>query len=89
MKNKKNSIGFFARVYIYIRALLDKRTPIIPKILGIVIIAYIILPFDLIPDTIPVLGWMDDAAIAALGIFIISKLIPKTILDEYTKKEEK
>ena len=89
MKNKNNSIGFFTRIYVYIRALLDRRTPIIPKILGIAIIAYIILPFDLIPDTIPVLGWMDDAAIAALGIFIISKLIPKAILDEYRAKEEK
>lgn len=66
-----------------IRALFDKRTPWVPKVIGILIIAYIALPFDLIPDYIPVFGWLDDAGLAALGLFIISKLVPKEVLEEY------
>jgi len=85
MKDKKNSVNFFMQVWNVIRALFDKRTPVIPKIIGLIIIAYIILPFDLIPDFTPVFGWLDDATLAALGLFIISKLIPKEVLEEYSK----
>jgi uncharacterized membrane protein YkvA (DUF1232 family) len=83
MKSKDNSINFFMRVWHVIRALFDKRTPWIPKVIGLIIIAYIIMPFDLIPDNIPVIGWLDDAGLAALGLFIISKLVPKNVLEEY------
>jgi len=89
MKNRKNKLSFFIKIYIYIRALLEKRTPLIPKITGIVIIAYIILPFDIIPDAIPVFGWLDDAAVTAIGLFIISRMIPAEILAEYREKVKK
>jgi uncharacterized membrane protein YkvA (DUF1232 family) len=83
MKSKTNSVNFFMNIWYVIRALFDKRTPWVPKVIGILIIAYIILPFDLIPDAIPVFGWLDDAGLATLGLFIISKLVPKEVLDEY------
>jgi uncharacterized membrane protein YkvA (DUF1232 family) len=83
VKSKTNSVNFFMNIWYVIRALFDKRTPWVPKIIGIAIIAYIILPFDLIPDYIPVVGWLDDAGLAALGLFIISKLVPKQVLEEY------
>ncbi len=53
-----------------------------PKIIGIVLLAYIIIPFDLLPDA-PFIGWLDDASLAALGLFIISKIVPESVLDEY------
>ncbi len=68
-----------------IRALFDKRTPLIPKIIGLIVMAYIIVPFDLLPDS-PFIGWIDDASLAALGLFIISKLVPKAVLEEYSNK---
>jgi uncharacterized membrane protein YkvA (DUF1232 family) len=83
MKDKKNTIGFFHRIFYLMKALFDKRTPWIPKVIGIIIISYIVLPFDFVPDVIPVLGWLDDATLAALGIFIISLLIPKEVLNDY------
>ncbi len=88
MKNKTNSIGFFHQVFHLIKALFDKRTPWVPKLIGVIIISYIILPFDFIPDFAPVLGWLDDATLAALGMFIISKLIPAEVLRDYEKKDE-
>jgi uncharacterized membrane protein YkvA (DUF1232 family) len=47
------------------------------------------LPFDFIPDAIPVLGWLDDATVAAIGIFIITKLVPKEVLGEYLEEKDK
>jgi uncharacterized membrane protein YkvA (DUF1232 family) len=88
MKDKKNSINFFMQVFHVIKALFDKRTPWVPKIIGVVIIAYVVLPFDFVPDWVPVLGWLDDATLATLGLFIISKLVPKEVLRDYERKDE-
>jgi uncharacterized membrane protein YkvA (DUF1232 family) len=85
MKDKKNSANFFMQVWHVIKALFDRRTPWVPKVIGILVLAYIIIPFDLIPDA-PIVGWFDDATLAGLGLFIISKLIPKEILEEHTRK---
>lgn len=52
-------------------------------------IGYLLLPFDLIPDFIPVLGQLDDLLIVP-GLFIIGiKLIPKEIIDECRKKQNR
>jgi carbonic anhydrase len=72
------------QVWHVIKALFDKRTPLVPKVIGGLVLAYIIIPFDLIPDA-PVVGWFDDATLTALGLFIISKLIPKEVLEEYLR----
>ena len=72
------------QVWNVIRALFDRRTPWVPKIIGALVLAYIIVPFDLIPDA-PIVGWLDDATLTALGLFIISKLVPKEVLEEYSK----
>jgi uncharacterized membrane protein YkvA (DUF1232 family) len=82
MKDKKNSVNFFMQAWHVVKALFDKRTPVVPKVIGLFVLAYIIIPFDLIPDA-PVVGWFDDATLAALGLFIISKLIPKEVLEGY------
>lgn len=45
-------------------------------------LAYALSPIDLIPDFIPVLGWIDDLIIVPLGIYWAIKLIPKEVLDD-------
>ena len=66
----------------------DKDTPVIAKILASVTVAYALSPIDLIPDFIPVLGYLDDVlllpALAALTI----KFIPKEKLEECRVKAE-
>jgi uncharacterized membrane protein YkvA (DUF1232 family) len=59
-----------------------KDLPIIAKAIIIITIGYALSPIDLIPDFIPVLGYLDDLIILPLLVSIAIKLIPKNILEE-------
>jgi uncharacterized membrane protein YkvA (DUF1232 family) len=60
----------------------DKRTPFAAKIMIALTIGYALSPIDLIPDFIPVLGYLDDIIILPLMILIVLKLIPKEVMEE-------
>lgn len=60
----------------------DHRTPLIAKIMIIITISYAFSPIDLIPDFIPVLGYLDDLIILPLLISVSIKLIPVEVLEE-------
>ena len=66
---------------IYI-ALKKKETPIVAKILAIITICYALSPIDLIPDFIPVLGYLDDIILLPILIAITIKLIPQDIINK-------
>ena len=64
--------------------LLDRRVGLLLKlIIPGLWLGYLILPVDLLPDFIPVLGQLDDLAILALGIKIFIEMCPKDIVSEY------
>jgi uncharacterized membrane protein YkvA (DUF1232 family) len=65
----------------------DPRTPWFAKVLLLAAIGYVLLPFDLIPDWIPVLGLVDDLLIVPGLVVLALKLIPKPVLDEYRQCE--
>lgn len=67
-------------------ALKKKETPISAKILAGITIGYALSPIDLIPDFIPVLGYLDDLLLLPLLASLTIKLIPKEIME--TCKEE-
>ena len=58
----------------------DPRTPWHAKLIIAVVVAYALSPIDLIPDFIPVLGYLDDLLLLPLGIFLALKLIPAAVL---------
>ena len=60
----------------------DKRTPSFIKLLALIIAAYALSPIDLIPDFIPILGYLDDIIIVPLGLLLIIKLTPQNIIDD-------
>lgn len=60
----------------------DPRTPILVRLLALAIAAYAISPVDLIPDFIPVVGYLDDVILLPLGILLIIKLTPKDVIEE-------
>jgi uncharacterized membrane protein YkvA (DUF1232 family) len=66
----------------------DNRVPWYAKLVAICVVAYAFSPIDLIPDFIPVLGYLDDLIIVPLGISLALKLIPAYIIEEKKEKAE-
>jgi uncharacterized membrane protein YkvA (DUF1232 family) len=60
----------------------DQRVPWYARALAVVVVAYAFSPIDLIPDPIPVLGYLDDLILIPLGIALVIKLIPADVLQE-------
>lgn len=61
----------------------DPRTPPLAKLLAASVAAYALSPIDLIPDFIPVLGYLDDLLIVPLGIFLAIRLVPPALMAEF------
>lgn len=66
----------------------DSRTPIAAKCLIVIVVAYALSPIDLIPDFIPVLGYIDDLILLPLGIYVSIKLIPNHLWREFQRQAE-
>ncbi|PTQ79690.1 YkvA family protein [Nitrosomonas ureae] len=60
----------------------DPRTPWHAKLVVIAVVAYAFSPIDLIPDFIPILGYLDDLILLPLGIALAIKLIPHSVLND-------
>ncbi|MFK8986835.1 YkvA family protein [Acinetobacter seifertii] len=60
--------------------------PLLAKVLSILVVAYAFSPIDLIPDFIPVLGFLDDIIIVPIGIYFVLKLIPEHVINESREK---
>ncbi|MGN0682858.1 MAG: YkvA family protein [Oscillospiraceae bacterium] len=69
-------------------ALKHKETPVIAKILAAVTVGYALSPIDLIPDFIPVLGYLDDLILLPAMVALTVKLIPPEVLSECREKSE-
>jgi len=61
----------------------DPRTPVAAKIVAAAVAAYALSPIDIIPDFIPVLGYLDDVLIVPLGILLAIKLVPTPLMAEF------
>ena len=60
----------------------DPRVPWLAKAIAIVVVAYALSPIDLIPDFVPVFGYLDDLIIVPLGILLARRLIPADVMEE-------
>ena len=67
----------------------DSRTPWYAKAVIIGVVAYALSPIDLIPDFIPVLGYLDDLLLLPLGIYLALKLIPVEVLRDARRRAAK
>ena len=61
----------------------DSRVPWYAKVVALAVAAYALSPIDLIPDFVPVLGYLDDLVIVPLGIMLAIRLIPPAIMAEH------
>ena len=61
----------------------DRRTPWYARLLAGVVVAYALSPIDLIPDFVPVLGYLDDLILLPLGVLLAVRLVPMPLMQEY------
>jgi uncharacterized membrane protein YkvA (DUF1232 family) len=66
----------------------DPRTPSYAKAAALVVAGYALSPIDLIPDFIPVLGYLDELVLLPLGIALVVKMIPAELMAEYRSAAE-
>jgi uncharacterized membrane protein YkvA (DUF1232 family) len=64
----------------------DARTPMLARWLALAVAAYALSPIDLIPDFIPVLGYLDDLLIVPLGLLLVIRLLPAQVLAQAREK---
>lgn len=64
----------------------DPRTPTIVRLLALLVAAYALSPIDLIPDFIPVLGYLDDLLIVPLGLALVVRLTPREVIESSQQK---
>jgi uncharacterized membrane protein YkvA (DUF1232 family) len=83
---KRRAKIIMAELYILIIALQDPRTPRFSKLLIFIVLLYAVSPLDLIPDFIPVIGYLDDLILIPLGMLLVIKTIPKQLLVEFRSK---
>lgn len=68
------------------RLIRDRRVPLIPKLIIPLLVLYLLSPIDLIPDFIPVIGYLDDLLVVLLAVWAFTKLAPPGIAVEIARK---
>ncbi len=74
------------RIALFWRLLRDSRVPIGAKAVLPALGLYLLMPLDLIPDFIPVLGYLDDLLVLLLGLWLFLRLCPRYLLDEHIRR---
>jgi uncharacterized membrane protein YkvA (DUF1232 family) len=85
---KTKSAHLKSEIYALYLAYKHPRTPWYAKVLAALIIGYALSPIDLIPDFVPVVGYLDDLIIVPAGIALLIKIIPRDILEECRAKSQ-
>src|SRR5262245_46564777 len=80
---RERAQGLKRDVVVLVSATRDPRLSWPVKLLAFGVVAYALSPIDLIPDFIPVLGYLDDVILVPLGIWLVVQLIPPAILAEH------
>jgi uncharacterized membrane protein YkvA (DUF1232 family) len=84
LKNRSRRLK--EETYVLYFAARHPETPWYAKLLVAAVVAYALSPIDLIPDFIPVLGYLDDLVLIPAGIVLAIRLIPDSVLDECRKR---
>lgn len=89
MKEKLISLvkSFKNEVDVYRSVIADPRCPRLARWMLVFTVAYALSPIDIIPDFIPVIGYLDDLILLPLLIWIAISIIPKDLIFEYKNKQ--
>jgi uncharacterized membrane protein YkvA (DUF1232 family) len=75
-------------VYALYLAYRDPRVPWYARVFAAMVVGYAFSPIDLIPDPIPILGYLDDLILVPLGVALALKMIPAPVMVECREKAE-
>jgi uncharacterized membrane protein YkvA (DUF1232 family) len=64
-------------------AVRSPETPLAAKLVGAFVVGYALSPIDLIPDFIPVIGYLDDLLLVPLGLALVVRLIPESLMKRF------
>lgn len=78
LKERAKELKQFTLVAYY--AARDPRTPTFVRVLALLVAAYALSPIDLIPDFIPVIGYLDDLVLVPLGLALVIRLLPEPVI---------
>jgi uncharacterized membrane protein YkvA (DUF1232 family) len=76
------------QIYILYLSYKDERVPWYAKVFTACVVAYAFSPIDLIPDFIPILGYLDDVILVPLGVMLALKMLPDVVINDCTEKAE-
>jgi uncharacterized membrane protein YkvA (DUF1232 family) len=85
-RSKEIVRSFKLELIVYQRVLRDERTPLSAKLFLALAIGYLCMPFDLIPDFIPVIGHLDDVIVVPALVFAALRLVPSEIVSEHREQ---
>ena len=71
-----------AELYALYLAYRDPRVPLYARVFAACVVGYAFSPIDLIPDPIPLLGYLDDLVLIPLGVFVAVRMVPEPVLAE-------
>jgi uncharacterized membrane protein YkvA (DUF1232 family) len=66
----------------------DPRVPLWARFVAIALVAYLASPIDLLPDFIPVVGFLDDFLIALVGAGLLLRAVPRSVVEEHVSRRE-
>ncbi len=85
---KQKAQALKLQVYALYYAYRDPRTPWYAKAFAALVVAYAFSPIDLIPDFVPILGYLDDLVLVPLGAWLALKMIPPQVMADCRAKAE-
>jgi uncharacterized membrane protein YkvA (DUF1232 family) len=85
---KAKTRGLRREVFVLYLAMRHPATPWYAKALAACVVAYALSPIDLIPDPIPVIGYLDDLVLVPLGLLAVRRLIPPAVLTDCRQTAE-
>ena len=84
-RSKEIARSFKRELIVYQRVLRDERTPLPAKLFLGLAVGYLCMPFDLIPDFIPVIGHLDDVIIVPVLIYLGLRFVPRELVAEHRR----
>ena len=87
-KWKRRAKQLKIEIYAIYLAYKDPRVPWYARIFAACVVGYAFSPIDLIPDPIPILGYLDDLILIPLGVVLALKMIPKEVMTECRERSQ-